>query len=112
MQTVRGNTALALLLTVSSNLLGIFTMPFLLCQLLGASGSGVTIKAGPLLSNLLRTILAPLLGGALIRATIPGQPLALLSKQPMHACLETVGCLYECDRLPIGGCLHWCLMYC
>lgn len=70
-QTVGGNTALALLLTVSSNLLGIFTMPFVLCQLLGASGSAVTIEPGPLLSNLLKTILAPLLAGALLRASIP-----------------------------------------
>ncbi len=31
LQTVGGNTALALLLTVSSTLLGIFTMPFILC---------------------------------------------------------------------------------
>ena len=73
LQTVGGNTALALLLTVSSNLLGIFTMPFLLCQLLGSSGSAVTLKPGPLLLNLLKTILVPLLFGATIRATSPGQ---------------------------------------
>ncbi|DBA98420.1 TPA: hypothetical protein ACH3X3_012432 [Trebouxia sp. C0006] len=70
-QTVGGNTALALLLTVSSNLLGIFTMPFILCQLLGASGSAVTMKPGPLLANLLKTILAPLLAGATIRSCVP-----------------------------------------
>ena len=73
LQTVGGNTALALLLTVSSNLLGIFTMPFILCQLLGASGSAVTMKPGPLLANLLKTILAPLLAGAAIRSSFPGE---------------------------------------
>ena len=72
LQTVGGNTALALLLTVSSNLLGIFTMPFLLCRLLGATGSAVTVQPGPLLANLVKTILLPLLGGAFMRATIPG----------------------------------------
>ncbi len=73
LQSVGGNTALALLLTVSSNLLGIFTMPFILCQLLGALGSAVTMKPGPLLANLLKTILAPLLAGATIRSSIPGE---------------------------------------
>lgn len=73
MQTVGGNTALALLLTVASNLLGIFTMPFVLCQLLGStSGAAVTLKPGPLLQNLLKTILVPLLIGASIRAVVPG----------------------------------------
>ena len=80
---------MALLLTVSSNLLGIFTMPFVLCQLLGAAGSAVTIQPGPLLSNLLKTILLPLLAGALVRATIPGQShtaylMHTLNKPPRH----------------------------
>ena len=89
LQTVGGNTALALLLTVSSNLLGIFTMPFLLCQMLGASGSAVTMKPGPLLLNLLKTILVPLLGGASIRAASPGQSCCLSKPAlscPVHVC--------------------------
>lgn len=73
MQTVGGNTALALLLTVASNLLGIFTMPFVICQLLGSStGSAVAIQPGPLLKNLVKTILVPLVAGASVRATVPG----------------------------------------
>ena len=47
-------------------------MPFVLCRILGASGSGVTVEPGPLLVNLLKTILLPLLVGAFARAGIPG----------------------------------------
>ena len=98
MQTVGGNTALALLLTVSSNLLGIFTMPFLLCRLLGAAGSAVSIQPAPLLSNLLKTILLPLLGGALVRATIPGQFPSLV---PKHATSLIVQPHFESSTLPL-----------
>ena len=72
-QTVGGNTALALLLTVLSNLLGVFSMPFVLCRILGASGSGISIDPKPLLINLLKTILLPLLLGATARAGAPGE---------------------------------------
>lgn len=72
-QAVGGNTALALLLTVGSNLLGIFTMPFVLCAVLGAGGGAVQISPGPLLRSLLKTILLPLLAGAAARALVPGQ---------------------------------------
>ena len=67
-----GNTALALLLTVGSNLMGIFTMPFMLCAVLGAGRGAVQIPPAPLLRSLIRTILTPLLLGAAARAFIPG----------------------------------------
>lgn len=71
-QAVGGNAALALLLTVGTNLVGIFTMPFMLCWLLGAGNSAVSLAPGPLLRSLMRTILAPLLVGAAARAFVPG----------------------------------------
>ena len=72
-QAVGGNAALAVLLTVGTNLAGIFTMPFVLCGLLGAGRQAVALAPGVLLRNLLRTILAPLLVGAAARAFIPGE---------------------------------------
>ena len=63
---------MALLLTVGSNLLGIFTMPFVLSAVLGAVSGSVKIAPKPLLQSLLKTILVPLLIGASARALIPG----------------------------------------
>ncbi len=62
----KGNTALALLLTVSTNLLGVFTIPFVLAVALGAVGS-VTLSAESLLVKLCLTILLPLVAGRLLR---------------------------------------------
>lgn len=73
LQAVGGNTALALLLTVGSNLLGIFTMPFMLAAVLGAGSGAVQIAPAPLLRSLVKTILTPLLLGAAARASIPGE---------------------------------------
>lgn len=58
----RGNGALALLLTVATNLLGIFTIPFVLAVVLGAIGQ-VALSAGALLVELCVAILLPLLVG-------------------------------------------------
>eukprot|EP00884_Botryococcus_braunii_P020326 jgi/Botrbrau1/6978/Bobra.0165s0014.1 len=71
-EAVGGNTALALLLTVATNLLGIFTMPFILCSVLGSAGSAVKIAPAPLLKSLIKSILIPLLIGAGARAYVPG----------------------------------------
>ena len=73
-QAVGGNTALALLLTVGTNLAGIFTMPFMLAAVLGGGAGGVAIAPRPLLAALVQTILVPLLLGAAARAFIPGLP--------------------------------------
>uniref|UniRef100_A0A7S0N9J3 Uncharacterized protein n=1 Tax=Pyramimonas obovata TaxID=1411642 RepID=A0A7S0N9J3_9CHLO len=69
-QASGGNTALALGLTVGTNLLGIFTMPFMLAAVLG-TGAGVSIDPAPFLANLAKTILAPVLIGALARRLFP-----------------------------------------
>jgi sodium/bile acid cotransporter 7 len=65
-QLAGANTALALALTVTSNLLGIFTMPYMLSALVGHV-SGVSLPAGPLLKALVEILLIPLLIGKFIR---------------------------------------------
>ncbi|DBA85369.1 TPA: hypothetical protein ACH3X2_006048 [Trebouxia sp. C0005] len=65
-------------------------MPFILCQLLGASGSAVTMKPGPLLANLLKTILAPLLAGATIRSTFPAVAKLVDSNKKRMSVLSSV----------------------
>lgn len=60
-----GNFALALLLTVATNMIAIFTSPFYLGLLL--SIGGVSIDATPLFGKLLLTLLLPLLAGKVAR---------------------------------------------
>ena len=62
----RGNSALALMLTVTTNFVGIFTVPFVLTQLLGHFGQ-VELSASDLLSKLCLTILVPLAIGKGLR---------------------------------------------
>lgn len=82
-----GNTALALLLTVGTNLAGIFTMPFVLAAVLGGGGAGVAIAPGPLLRALVQTILVPLLVGAAAHAFVPGR----LLHRPVSPCVPVLG---------------------
>lgn len=70
-QTAGANVALALALTVLSNLIGIISMPIMLSSLV-ARGAGVSVPAGPLIQNLIRTILIPLILGVIARASMPG----------------------------------------
>ena len=65
-----GNFAFALLLTVSSNIIGIFSAPFYLSLLLSLGGD-VTIDAMPLLANLMLTLLLPLIIGKCVRELSP-----------------------------------------
>jgi sodium/bile acid cotransporter 7 len=62
----RGNVAQALILTVLSNLVGIFTVPFVLSLLLGALGD-IELSALDLLAKLCLTILLPLSAGWYLR---------------------------------------------
>jgi len=76
--------SLALLLTVSSNILGIFTMPFMLPHIItaaslgpgGVGGGGLpgaaVLEPLPLLLQLCKTILVPTMIGAAIRGFVPG----------------------------------------
>lgn len=72
---VGGNTALAILLTLASNILGVFTMPLVLPVLLGSAVGGSSssgLQPGPLLAQLTKVVLLPTLLGAAARAFVPG----------------------------------------
>jgi len=64
-----GNTALALALTVSSNLIGVLTIPVILSKMLGAFG-GIHVPAYPLLLKMIHTILIPLAIGKMARENL------------------------------------------
>ncbi|KAF6235189.1 SBF-like CPA transporter family-domain-containing protein [Scenedesmus sp. NREL 46B-D3] len=64
----KGNQALALLLTVATNLLGIVTVPYELRLVLSTGGvSTVSVEPGSLVVKLLLTVLAPSVMGKLAR---------------------------------------------
>lgn len=65
--SAHGNAALALMLTVCSNLLGVATTPFMLRTVL-QSARDVRLDAVDLLTRLLLTVLMPLVVGKAIRA--------------------------------------------
>jgi len=65
----RGNVALALLLTVSTNLIGVFSVPFVLELLLESAGQ-VELSANKLLVKLCLFILLPLLVGKFLQLFI------------------------------------------
>lgn len=77
--------SLALLLTVTSNILGIFTMPFILPHIAQAAAltgpsattAQVVLEPLPLMLQLCQTILVPTLLGASIRGLIPGAAAAI-----------------------------------
>ena len=58
----KGNQALALLLTVGTNLLGILTVPFMLRAVLSGSGN-VSVQPADLVIKLLYTVLVPTIVG-------------------------------------------------
>lgn len=70
-QLVGRNSALALSLTVASNLLGIVTVPFMLSKFV-AQGVGASVPAGQLLKSLTLMLLVPLLLGKGIRNSFNG----------------------------------------
>uniref|UniRef100_A0A1D1ZJ19 Probable sodium/metabolite cotransporter BASS4, chloroplastic n=1 Tax=Anthurium amnicola TaxID=1678845 RepID=A0A1D1ZJ19_9ARAE len=70
-QLVRGNSALALALTVLSNLLGILLVPFSLSNFIG-QGAGVSIPTMQLLKSLIMTLLVPLILGKVFRDSFGG----------------------------------------
>ncbi|XP_020111815.1 probable sodium/metabolite cotransporter BASS4, chloroplastic isoform X2 [Ananas comosus] len=67
----RGNSALALAMTVISNLLGIMIVPLSLSMFIGA-GAGVSVPTMPLFKSLVNTLLIPLILGKVVRETLKG----------------------------------------
>ncbi|ONK77589.1 uncharacterized protein A4U43_C02F8200 [Asparagus officinalis] len=68
---VGGNSALALAMTVISNLLGIIFVPFSLSKFIGA-GAGVAIPTAELFKSLILTLLVPLILGKVLRDAFEG----------------------------------------
>ncbi|KAG9458983.1 hypothetical protein H6P81_003491 [Aristolochia fimbriata] len=67
---VRGNSALALAVTVISNLLGILIVPLSLSKLI-AGGIGVSVPTQQLFQSLVLTLLVPLILGKVFRSSLP-----------------------------------------
>ncbi len=61
-----GNTALALMLLVLTNMLAVFTVPFLFRAVLSSNADSVSISATSLLLNLVITILIPAIVGKVL----------------------------------------------
>ncbi|KAJ3700160.1 hypothetical protein LUZ61_003865 [Rhynchospora tenuis] len=70
-QLVGGNSALALAMTVVSNLLGIIIVPLSLSRYIGA-GAGVSLPTKELFKSLISTLLVPLVLGKILRETSSG----------------------------------------
>lgn len=67
----RGNQALALFLTVVTNLLGIVTVPYTLRLVLANTGA-VTVEPQSLVVKLIITVLVPTVVGKLLQVCVPG----------------------------------------
>lgn len=65
-QAVGGNTAMSILLTVTSNVAAVFTMPIMLRFIL-ATSCALDFDALKLIVGLAQTVLLPLLFGAALR---------------------------------------------
>lgn len=65
-----GNVALALLLTVASNTIGIFTVPFCLSCLISEAGGDVALDPVPMLLKLVLNILVPICLGRLFQCHV------------------------------------------
>lgn len=76
-QAVGGNTALALLMVIATNIAGIFTMPFMLAAVMRGGSSGVALEPIPLLLSLVQSILVPLMIGIAARSFVPGMARAV-----------------------------------
>jgi sodium/bile acid cotransporter 7 len=70
-QLSKGNVAVALLLTVVSNALGVFSIPIVLPLVLGSAFGGGVFEGTALFKSLVATVLLPLIAGATAQMTIP-----------------------------------------
>ncbi|KFM29246.1 hypothetical protein F751_1622 [Auxenochlorella protothecoides] len=72
-QAVRGNAAVALMLTVSSNLLSVLSVPLLLRWVLGSAAGAASFSPLAICLGLARTVVAPLLAGVAISRAAAGR---------------------------------------
>ena len=107
-----GNVTLALLLTAGTNILGIFTIPFML-KLYLSTNTDVKISPVPMLIKLMCTILFPLLLGKALRQIQPLADYRLANKKwfgiASSSFLVTVPWMKvssaadEIEKLPVGN---------
>lgn len=86
-----GNVAVALLLTVCSNIIGIFSVPFLLARSLSGASEDIALDPLPMLMKLVLTILGPLCVGKLLQQSCAIQ--AFASKHKAALSMSTAASL-------------------
>jgi sodium/bile acid cotransporter 7 len=86
-QQVGGNAALALLLLIATNVLGVFTLPYAIQTVFGYAGAA-SVDPLPLVHSLAHTMLAPLFVGIAVRAVIPGMWRLLDAARPVSRLLQ------------------------
>jgi len=109
-RNAKGNVALALMLTVTTNLIGVFTVPFYFNAVvstgpsLGATGatSGMTSNALKLLVKLIFTILIPICAGKIARETFPSVA-RFATKYKAELTLANNSCLIVIVWMSISG---------
>ncbi|KAI3734621.1 hypothetical protein L6452_14094 [Arctium lappa] len=84
-----GNSALALVMTVTSSLLGVLIVPFSISKLV-AGGLGASVPAGALFRSLLVTLLIPLLLGKVVRESFKGMADAIDSHRKLISILGAI----------------------
>eukprot|EP00798_Chlamydomonas_sp_ICE-L_P007402 gene7402-530_t len=70
-QQVGGNVAMAILLTVTSNVVAVFTMPHVVAFVLGSVAGGFNLDPQALCWQLIQLVLVPCTAGALVRGLVP-----------------------------------------
>ncbi|GMY15825.1 probable sodium/metabolite cotransporter BASS4, chloroplastic isoform X1 [Fagus crenata] len=88
-QLVSGNSALALAMTVMSNLLGILTVPFWISKFF-ADGFGVPIPTRELFWSLILTLLIPLVLGKVVRNMLKGLATYIDQNPRMFSMISTI----------------------
>ncbi|XP_050280669.1 probable sodium/metabolite cotransporter BASS4, chloroplastic isoform X2 [Quercus robur] len=88
-QLVDGNSALALALTVMSNLLGILTVPFWISKFF-TDDFGVAIPTRELFWSLILTLLIPLILGKVVRNMLKGLATFIDQNQRIFSMLSTI----------------------
>ena len=79
-----GNVAIALMLAVMTNTLGVFTIPPMLAHAFGSSSISGSFNQGDMLRSLVMTVLVPLFIGSMLQR-IPGmQSFLVVVVSPLH----------------------------
>jgi solute carrier family 10 (sodium/bile acid cotransporter), member 7 len=101
----KGNSAVALLLVIVTNVLGVFTIPAMLSLVLGGSAAGAaSFNPTALFKSLVKFVLLPLLGGVVLQTTIPGLPQWRTNNRKLLSYLSTMFlCLVPWMQLSVAA---------